>query len=80
MCLLKNTQSSDMRFAASWSEIGKVFVWDLNEPLTAVNDPKAMTDYVKKLSPILPIYQFGGHQTEGAYLEIIDDPFIHFDI
>jgi len=71
----KCTQSSEMRFAASWSEIGKVFIWDLNEPLTAVTEPKAMTDFVRKLNSSLPIHQFG-HQTEGFNLhEIFHEKF-----
>lgn len=58
------------RLAASWSEIGKVFIWDLTEPLTAVSDSKAMTDYTRKQNhQHLPLFQFSGHQTEGFALD-----------
>ncbi len=50
--------------AASWSEIGKVFIWDLTEPLTAVSDSKYMTEFTKKHNH-QPVFQFNGHQTEG---------------
>ena len=61
------TQIEDKRFCASWSEIGKVFIWDLNEPLTAVIDPKAMGDFVKKTKQSLPLFQFA-HTTEGLFV------------
>lgn len=54
--------------AASWSELGRVYIWDLTNPLRAVSDSKVMSDYVKQESP-LPIFQFNGHQTEGFAID-----------
>lgn len=45
-----------------------MFLWDINEPLVAVNDPKAMTEYVKKPNQILPVSQYE-HKTEGFALD-----------
>jgi ribosome assembly protein RRB1 len=53
------------RIAASWSEIGKVYIWDLTEPLTAVTDSKAMVEFTRKQQQHLPVFQFNGHQSEG---------------
>ena len=36
----------DKPLAASWSETGKVFLWDLTHPLKAVNDPVLLKNYV----------------------------------
>ncbi len=54
--------------AASWSELGKVYIWDLTYPLQAVSDSKVMSDYVKRDSQ-LPVFQFSGHQSEGFALD-----------
>jgi ribosome assembly protein RRB1 len=45
-----------------------VYIWDLTTPLLAVNDERAMSDYVKNESP-LPIFQFNGHQNEGFAID-----------
>jgi ribosome assembly protein RRB1 len=55
--------------AASWSEIGKVYIWDLTDPLSAVSDPKAMTSFTKKQSQYLPLFTFNGHQSEGFAID-----------
>lgn len=54
--------------AASWSELGKVYIWDITGSLQAVSDSRAMSDYVKRDSP-LPLFQFSGHQSEGYGLD-----------
>lgn len=67
---IRCTNVNNKRLAASWSEIGKVFIWDLTEPLTAVSDPKAMTEFTKKQGQQqLPLFNFSGHQTEGFALD-----------
>lgn len=64
------TQHGDKNFAASWSDKGKVHIWDLNKPLQAVNDPMVMASYVKnEESNIKPLFTFTGHQTEGFALD-----------
>ena len=58
------------RLAATWSEIGKVYIWDLTEPLSAVSDSKAMTEFTKKQNQQhLPLFQFNGHQSEGFAID-----------
>lgn len=54
--------------AASWSELGKVSIWDLTNGLRAVSDTKAMAEFVKNDSQS-PVYQFSGHQSEGFALD-----------
>jgi len=61
---IRCTNLCGKRLAATWSEIGKVYIWDLTEPLTAVSDSKAMTEYTKKQNQY-PLFQFNGHQSEG---------------
>lgn len=61
---IKTTQANNKNIAATWSESGKVYIWDLTTPLEAVSDENKMKDYVKNNTP-LPIYQFNGHQNEG---------------
>lgn len=62
---IRSTIINNKHLAATWSEIGKVYIWDLTEPLTAVSNQKAMTEYTKNQSQILPVFHFDGHQSEG---------------
>ncbi|XP_076305670.1 WD repeat-containing protein 1 l(2)09851 isoform X1 [Tachypleus tridentatus] len=52
-------------FAASWSEMGKVYIWDLSHPLQAVNVPHVMASYVRNNEAPKPVFTFTGHQSEG---------------
>ncbi|KAI1301299.1 Glutamate-rich WD repeat-containing protein 1 [Halotydeus destructor] len=51
--------------AATWSELGKVHIWDLTQQLQAVSDPETMKIYSKKKEPIKPVMNFIGHRIEG---------------
>jgi ribosome assembly protein RRB1 len=53
---------------ATWSDLGRVYIWDLTNALKAVSDSKAMSDFVRQDSQ-LPYFQFNGHQTEGFALD-----------
>ncbi|CAH8638225.1 unnamed protein product [Schistosoma margrebowiei] len=55
--------------AASWSENGLVFIWDLTRPLTAVNDSAVMADYVRHNESPSPLFTFNGHGSEGFALD-----------
>lgn len=66
---IRCTNIANKRLAASWSEIGKVYIWDLTNPLTAVSDNKAMTEYTKNGNKQLPLFQFNGHQAEGYAID-----------
>ncbi|XP_075168628.1 WD repeat-containing protein 1 l(2)09851 [Haematobia irritans] len=54
-------------FAASWSELGHVNVWNLSKQLQAVEDTQLLKLYEREVAntPFKPIYTFGGHQQEG---------------
>lgn len=59
--------------AASWSELGRVSLWDLNEQLRAVDDPLLLSNYRKKTDQgdngAKPIFTFKGHLQEGYGLD-----------
>nr|CAH8869938.1 unnamed protein product [Trichobilharzia regenti] len=55
--------------AASWSENGMVFIWDLTRPLTAVNDSAVMAEYTRHDESPSPLFTFKGHKTEGFALD-----------
>lgn len=50
----------DKPLAASWSETGKVHLWDLTHPLKAVNDPVALRSYVENKESPRPLFTFNG--------------------
>lgn len=55
---------------ATWSELGRVNIWDLNPQLRAVQNSFALEKYCSKTDPESdaerkPIYTFTGHLSEG---------------
>ena len=57
--------------AASWSERGIVYLWDLSTPLSVVEDSKTLANYIKNnktLSPE-PVFSFNGHGVEGFAMD-----------
>lgn len=66
--MIQASRIDDKYFAATWSELGRVYLWDLQAPLQAVSDSKIMSEFVKKDSQ-MPIFQFNGHQHEGFALD-----------
>lgn len=62
---IRCTQAGGKTLAASWSESGKVHIWDLTRPLHAVNDSAVMTEYTRNQESPSPVFTFGGHQVEG---------------
>lgn len=55
--------------AASWSETGKVSIWDLTKQLQAVEDQKT-NDLFNKLKNLpKPIYSYRGHKQEGFAMD-----------
>lgn len=54
-------------FAASWSEFGKVNIWNLSKQLEVIEDTQSVKAYEKSVikEPIRPAYTFSGHQQEG---------------
>ena len=51
--------------AATWSDRGKVHIWDLSRPIMAVNDLRVMSEYTKNEESPAPLFTFTGHQVEG---------------
>ncbi|KAG8197378.1 hypothetical protein JTE90_013502 [Oedothorax gibbosus] len=67
---LKVTTLGSYQFAASWSELGKVHLWDLSPQLEALNDPRAMAAYVQAGSgSVQPEFTFTGHAHEGFAMQ-----------
>jgi len=69
---IRSTVINSKRFAASWSELGKVFIYDLTKPWGALAGGEAgLRDYnAQRLDArIKPCASFKGHLTEGFALD-----------
>ncbi|KAK0163012.1 hypothetical protein PV327_006729 [Microctonus hyperodae] len=69
---IRCTQISGTTIAASWSELGRVKLWNLDEQLKALEDPVSLTAYNKKIdkqNDTKPIFIFKGHLVEGYGLD-----------
>ncbi|CAB4001672.1 glutamate-rich WD repeat-containing 1-like [Paramuricea clavata] len=51
---------------STWSETGKVHIWDISQQFIQVNDENSAT---KTTSENKPLYTFTGHQTEGFAMD-----------
>lgn len=58
-------------FAASWSELGRVNIWDLTKQLQAVEDDQLLKQYEQELATagVKPVFTFTGHQQEGFAMD-----------
>lgn len=65
------TRFNNTTFAASWSELGRVNIYNLNEQLQAVEDKNALKAYETGHGSDLakPVFSFNGHQQEGFALD-----------
>lgn len=54
---------------ASWSDKGKVYIYDLTTPLLGVEDQRSIKTYTAQKVEPKPIYTFGGHLSEGFALD-----------
>ncbi|XP_058810282.1 glutamate-rich WD repeat-containing protein 1 [Phymastichus coffea] len=63
------TQIGNTTLAASWSELGRVSLWNLNEELRSVDSQSLLSAYQKKYekaeTSVKPIFTFKGHLSEG---------------
>lgn len=68
---IRNTRINNTVFAASWSELGKVNIWNLSEALQAVDDPQLQKRFEKENrgENTKPVYSFDGHQQEGFAMD-----------
>ncbi|KAK6617142.1 hypothetical protein RUM43_014744 [Polyplax serrata] len=68
---IRSTIAKNTILAASWSEQGKVNIWDLKQQIQAVNDMKLLAKY--RLDDVnvhsKPLFTFSGHQSEGFALD-----------
>ncbi|XP_059054057.1 glutamate-rich WD repeat-containing protein 1 [Achroia grisella] len=57
--------------AASWSELGRVDIWNVTQQLQAVDDPVLLERYNLDTvtNPVKPVYSFNGHQQEGFAID-----------
>lgn len=70
---VRSTQIEHTTLAASWSELGRVNLWNLDEQLKAVDNNALLLSYRKKCDKsdggIKPLFTFNGHLTEGYGLD-----------
>ena len=66
---LQSTVIGGTSTAATWSERGKVHIWDLSKPLHAVNDSVAMKEFLQISDSLGPMFTFSGHQVEGYAMD-----------
>ncbi|CAG9863015.1 unnamed protein product [Phyllotreta striolata] len=67
---IRSTVYGEVVIAASWSELGKVNLWNLTTQLQAVDNDAKLVKYNKEQSnTVKPIYTFTGHQKEGFALD-----------
>lgn len=57
--------------AATWSELGRVNIWNISEQLLAVDDKELLSSYQKegKANKVKSLYTFSGHQQEGYAID-----------
>ncbi|XP_011647669.1 glutamate-rich WD repeat-containing protein 1 [Pogonomyrmex barbatus] len=67
------TKLGGIILAASWSELGRVNIWNLQEQLNAVESSSLLAAYRNKCdkvsASIKPLYTFKGHLSEGFGLD-----------
>lgn len=68
---IRTTKMANNALAATWSELGRVNIWNLNEQLMAVDDKELLSAYEKenKANKAKHLFSFNGHQQEGYGLD-----------
>jgi len=66
---IRSTIINDRKIAATWSDTGKVHIWDLTRLIHAVNDSSVMATYVRNQESPRPLFTFNGHISEGFALD-----------
>lgn len=64
---IRATTIGDKTVVASWSELGRVNIWNVTEQLEVVNDAEMLKSYEKEVrgDSVRPVFTFSGHQEEG---------------
>ncbi|XP_060599156.1 glutamate-rich WD repeat-containing protein 1-like [Ruditapes philippinarum] len=65
---IRATQYNGKSLAATWSDKGKVHIWDLSRPMQAVDDPQVMSVYTRNDESPEALFTFT-HQTEGYAMD-----------
>lgn len=67
---IRATRFNNTHLAATWSELGRVNIFNLNAQLQAVDDPIALKAYEKDgINEAKPLFTFAGHQQEGFAMD-----------
>ncbi|XP_044760687.1 glutamate-rich WD repeat-containing protein 1 [Coccinella septempunctata] len=68
---IRSYKYNNITLAASWSELGRVNIWDLTEQLQAVDDGELLKVYnnQNKSHSTKPLFTFSGHQKEGFSMD-----------
>ncbi|EFA00626.1 glutamate-rich WD repeat-containing protein 1 [Tribolium castaneum] len=68
---IRSTVINNKIIAASWSELGRVNLWDLSQQLEAVDNDQLLSRYNKenKANSVKPLFTFTGHQQEGFAMD-----------
>lgn len=68
---LQCTQLNQKIMAASWSELGRVNIFDLSQQLQAVDNDLVHAKYNKENigNTVKPLFTFSGHQQEGFAID-----------
>ncbi|VVC96166.1 unnamed protein product [Leptidea sinapis] len=64
---IRTTNYKNSVLAATWSELGRVDIWNITQQLQAVDEPALLERYNLDSinNPVKPMYSFSGHQQEG---------------
>ncbi|XP_017892871.1 glutamate-rich WD repeat-containing protein 1 isoform X2 [Ceratina calcarata] len=71
---IRYTTVGETSIAASWSELGRVHIWNLEEQLKALENDELLRSYRKKAERsdgggLKPLFSFKGHLSEGYGLD-----------
>ncbi|UJR15351.1 hypothetical protein I4U23_002300 [Adineta vaga] len=66
---IRSTVINDRKIAATWSDTGKVHIWDLSRLIHAVNDSSVMASYTRNQESPKALFTFNGHMTEGFAMD-----------
>ncbi|GAB6020263.1 Glutamate-rich WD repeat-containing protein 1 [Chamberlinius hualienensis] len=66
---LRVKELSNRTLASTWSEHGKVHIWDISSALAAVQCPQKLKKFQETEENTTPIFTFSGHQIEGYAMD-----------
>lgn len=68
---IRATTVANNTLVATWSELGRVNIWNVSDQLLAVDDKELLSSYHKegKANKVNSIFTFSGHQQEGYAID-----------